>query len=276
MNNYAEEQLRKIMEPLYLSLLINRPKDIINYSIEWLMKEGGITANGLTIDERHELITLRKNIKKYREIAEFNKEKNNHLHHHDTLNGDESEEDEKDNDVITEEEMVKKGEKNLKGPRIAVSAEAYGNFNKKGSFKAKVYPKSEDKITSIKVRIIHSFLFNSLDTNELKIVIDAMEEKIFNRGEVIIEQGDFGDCLYLVDRGELECYKKFSNCEEKMVKKYNEGEAFGELSLLYNCPRAARVVVSSDRVVLWKLDREKFNAIVKESAMYFILFINII
>jgi len=39
------------------------------------------------------------------------------------------------------------------------------------------------------------------------------------------------------------------------------------LALLYNCPRAAKVVAASPTVTLWKLDRETFNAIVKEAAM---------
>ena len=74
-------------------------------------------------------------------------------------------------------------------------------------------------------------------------------------------------CLFLVSSGELNCYKLFSSGEEKLVKKYFQGEIFGELSLLYNSPRAATVVVSSDTVVLWKLDRGTFTHIVKESAI---------
>ena len=36
--------------------------------------------------------------------------------------------------------------------------------------------------------------------------------------------------------------------------------------MLYNCPRAARVEAKSD-VRLWRLDRETFNNIVKDSAV---------
>jgi len=43
------------------------------------------------------------------------------------------------------------------------------------------------------------------------------------------------------------------------------GESFGELSLLYNCPRAASVVVVTECRV-WALDRNTFNHIVKDSA----------
>eukprot|EP00913_Durusdinium_trenchii_P003584 g3316.t1 len=65
-----------------------------------------------------------------------------------------------------------------------------------------------------------SFLFAALDGHELKVLIDAMQEKI-------------------------EC---------------TAGDAFGELALLYNCPRAASVE-AGERSVLWMLDRESFNNI---------------
>lgn len=52
-----------------------------------------------------------------------------------------------------------------------------------------------------------------------------------------------------------------------MVKKYNSGEFFGELALLYNAPRAASIYAKSDDCVVWALDRETFNNIVKEASM---------
>ena len=40
---------------------------------------------------------------------------------------------------------------------------------------------------------------------------------------------------------------------------------FGELALLYNTTRAANVL-ALESCVLWQLDRETFNAIVKDAA----------
>lgn len=260
-NNYCESKLRGVIEPLFLDLVRSNPKDVINYSIDWLMQKGGYTANGLTLEERHELLELRREIKKLRELeAEHKKLNKFDIHANDT---DEDEED----DVEDEKEKPNQKVNQIRGPRIGVSAEAYGEFNKKGEFKPVVFPKSEDQANSILSRIIQSFLFNSLDSKELKIIIDAMELKKFNKDEIIINQGDHGDCLYVVEQGELECYKTFNDGTERLVKNYTEGEAFGELALLYNCPRAAKVVASSGEVFLWRLDRETFNVIVKEAAM---------
>ena len=43
------------------------------------------------------------------------------------------------------------------------------------------------------------------------------------------------------------------------------GEGFGELALLYNAPRAATIKAIEDSIV-WKLDGDTFNHIVKDAA----------
>lgn len=50
------------------------------------------------------------------------------------------------------------------------------------------------------------------------------------------------------------------------MKVYKPGEAFGELALLYNAPWAATIIAKSESL-LWGLDRNTFNHIVKDSAM---------
>jgi cAMP-dependent protein kinase regulator len=52
---------------------------------------------------------------------------------------------------------------------------------------------------------------------------------------------------------------------ETHLKVYQPGEAFGELALLYNAPRAATIIAKTE-CVLFSLDRQTFNHIVKDSA----------
>lgn len=50
------------------------------------------------------------------------------------------------------------------------------------------------------------------------------------------------------------------------MKTCTRGEVFGELALLYNCPRAASVDAKSECTV-WRLDRETFNHVAKDAAL---------
>lgn len=72
--------------------------------------------------------------------------------------------------------------------------------------------------------------------------------------------------MYVVEYGSLACTKHFKgNAEPTLLKTYQPGEGFGELALLYNAPRAATITASTESV-LWKLDRDTFNHIVKDAA----------
>ena len=65
----------------------------------------------------------------------------------------------------------------------------------------------------------------------------------------------------------MKCYKRFAGqTEDKYLKTYQPGESFGELALLYNAPRAATIIADTESV-LFALDRECFNNIVKDAAM---------
>ncbi len=89
----------------------------------------------------------------------------------------------------------------------------------------------------------------------------------FREKEFVIRQYDDGDYLYVVDEGKLECTKSFKKGEKPtFLKVYVPGEAFGELALLYNAPRAANIQCLTDSI-LFALDRATFNHIVKDAAI---------
>lgn len=109
-------------------------------------------------------------------------------------------------------------------------------------------------------------MFNSLNPDELEIVLDAMVSVHKKANETIIKEGEDGDNLYVVEKGTLTCTKIFAGkTEPTFLKEYQPGEAFGELALLYNAPRAATITAKTDSE-LWALDRRTFNFIVKDSA----------
>ena len=271
----AEQQKLKsrifpYLKMLTYEILMKKPVNIASFMIDFLSKQGNYTTSGLTFAEKKELEKLRNTVKRYRELDEFHKteeEKNEENSDSEDENEDlmnSSDEEKIENQVNIMKSNPKSQHK--KNTRNSVSAEVYGIFNKKKFFVPKKIHKTEGQINRIKGKIISSFIFSSLDKKEIEIVIDAMEEKKFKIDEKVITQGEVGDCLYIVETGSLSCYKILESGENKFLCNYGPGDAFGELALLYNCPRAASIICSSDESILWALDRETFNQIVKTAA----------
>lgn len=248
---YLENEIKPIMEDITHKLAVDLPDNPTEYILEYLVSYLGYKDNELSKEEKEELIELRKKVNSQRL------------------------EEEKENPSLSDEEMnnINLNELNLnpakkinRKHRIGVSAEVYGKLNKREDFVPKFITKTESQMERIKSKILTSFLFRNLEKQDLDIIIGAMEEKSYKIGEYVIEQNDNGDCLYIVETGELDCYKLFSNNPEKVfLKKYLSGDSFGELALLYNTPRAASIITIND-CILWSLDRATFNNIIKDSA----------
>jgi len=163
-------------------------------------------------------------------------------------------------------ESFKKPEGQMKAARASVSAEAYGAWNQKKAFTPPVIPKSEEQKKRIKEVLAKSFLFQALEgSDDVSKVVDAMNEKKASKGDRVINQGENGDYLFVIETGSLDCYIKKPDGTEIKVKTCESGDVFGELALLYNCPRAASVQ-AAEECNLWQLDRETFNHIVKDAA----------
>ena len=59
-------------------------------------------------------------------------------------------------------------------------------------------PKEQAEKDKIKELLLNIFMFKNLDPKDLNIVIDAMELKVFNPNDMVINQGDDGNELYVV------------------------------------------------------------------------------
>ena len=100
------------------------------------------------------------------------------------------------------------------------------------------------------------FLFETLPEKELTKIIDCMKPMEAQAGQVVIKKGDPGDLFYCLYSGTA------SACIEDDVEvmSYVKGACFGELALLYNCPRAASVIARTE-CSLWTLDLKYVHVI---------------
>jgi cAMP-dependent protein kinase regulator len=147
-----------------------------------------------------------------------------------------------------------------KGQRTSVSAEAW-EAAKPAVFEAPVYPKTDEQVWLLAQVLRQQAIFNGLDQDALMVVVHAMCATEAQPGELLIREGEEGDYLFVVDVGELECTKEGVG----FLKTYVQGEVFGELALLYNCPRTATIMATVPSRC-WKLDRASFNHIVRDAA----------
>ena len=50
-------------------------------------------------------------------------------------------------------------------------------------------------------------MFKCLNFKDMKVVIMAMENEAIAAGEEVITEGEDGNCIYVVESGELDCHK---------------------------------------------------------------------
>ncbi|KAJ8659552.1 hypothetical protein O0I10_004529 [Lichtheimia ornata] len=147
--------------------------------------------------------------------------------------------------------------------RTSVSAESMAPTQGR-DFVKQVIPKTQEQCERIRASVGNNFLFKNLDEEQYQDVVNAMAEKRVALDETVIEQGGVGDFFYVVESGTFDCYISKAGAPPNKVTSYEAGGSFGELALMYNAPRAATIVATSD-AVLWALDRVTFRTILMEN-----------
>jgi CRP/FNR family cyclic AMP-dependent transcriptional regulator len=84
-------------------------------------------------------------------------------------------------------------------------------------------------------------LFSEMDDQEVAGIRAIMQEMKFKPGQVIIREGETGDLFYVITEGQAEIIIRDADGEELVLHRVGPGNFFGELSMLTNEPRSARV-----------------------------------
>lgn len=95
-----------------------------------------------------------------------------------------------------------------------------------------------------------------LDDEKTKLVLKAFDQKEFKKGDVVIDQEDEADGMYVIFSGEVEV-----EIDNKVVTSLEANDFFGEMALLANTPRSAKIRVISDNLSALFLSREAFESI---------------
>lgn len=160
------------------------------------------------------------------------------------------------NEAVAVEEQVSRMMKAKSRALSSIKRSASVNDHELKTFVCPVFPKETFIINVLNAALKSLFIFDILSDHDRLVLVDAMSKSTFEEGSLIIEQGNRGDFFYVVESGTVNFI-----VDSKKVGGCTKGSCFGELALLYDCPRAATCVAES-ACVLWKVDKKTFQLLV--------------
>lgn len=118
---------------------------------------------------------------------------------------------------------------------------------------------SPDKLLLFeKVLILKSLaIFRESPETILSELAPLMQEEEFEKGTILFSEGDIGDCMFVIYKGEVKIHKGSTT-----LAVLKEKEVFGELSLLDSETRSASATANTD-CFLFKIDQEPFYELVE-------------
>lgn len=104
-------------------------------------------------------------------------------------------------------------------------------------------------------------LFANLPPDELEQIAAKLTVERYPAGDTVCQQGDPGDTLYIIHRGEVEVLVKDAQGNERRVNKLHNGDYFGEIALLHDVTRTA-TVRTTEPTMLYGLSKADFAPLV--------------
>ena len=111
----------------------------------------------------------------------------------------------------------------------------------------------------------HPF-FDGLSEAFLQELIPKVKVHSLLSSEVLFEQGDHGDSLFIVNSGCLKVYIQNAHGEEITLNEFNPGDSFGEMALVDEQPRSASIKAITNSE-LYELKRADFIALIQENPL---------
>ena len=131
----------------------------------------------------------------------------------------------------------------------------------KKEFNAPIVEKDAAAEKNIRAALKKNFVFESLTEEATDQLVNAFEPTDpYENGDVIIKQGDEGDYFYVIESGEV-----LFEVNDNVVGSAKDGASFGELALLYTCPRAATVKATATTKV-WRLEQTVFRYVLQSKS----------
>ncbi len=107
-------------------------------------------------------------------------------------------------------------------------------------------------------------LFEGLSDEQLRRLAEISREERYERGDEIFAQGDEGDKVYIIRRGQVEVVIDRRSGAPRSQIYLGQGQIFGEMALVDMGPRSATVRCIRDGTVLDVIKRGDFIRLCEE------------
>jgi len=105
-------------------------------------------------------------------------------------------------------------------------------------------------------------LFEGLAPDDLQALASETVERRFKAGQIIFNQGDESNAMYVIAEGDVNIYLPGEASRRLSLKDISRGEFFGELGLFDGKPRSASVLATTD-VTLLELSRQTLSGYIQ-------------
>ncbi|HOJ65008.1 MAG TPA: GGDEF domain-containing protein [Spirochaetota bacterium] len=124
-------------------------------------------------------------------------------------------------------------------------------------------------------------IFSELSLTEIRKFINFLIIKKYKKNEIVFNEGDKGDALFIVKDGIVETIIKLKNGENKVIAEFKKGDFFGEMSIFDNANRSATCQIKEKTTLISLFASDFFKIIESNPAisikiMYKMLYITIL
>ncbi|NQV33236.1 MAG: mechanosensitive ion channel [Phycisphaeraceae bacterium] len=123
-------------------------------------------------------------------------------------------------------------------------------YDKQDLYLSRMPNRQLDRQTDRETLLQRIELFSTLNREERRHLSESMSECQYRAGDVLVQQGEPGDSMYILVEGLLGVYLEKANVAASVkLAQIEPGQFFGEMSLLTGEKRSATVLAATDAVV---------------------------
>lgn len=172
---------------MLLEILRKKPEKVVEFMIYWLENEGRAHEDGFSYQMR-ENSRCKENsppIESEKNLLDKDLQLSPKSDH--SNESDQSRTETEENLDEVDDFIVTKLQKRLSKKKNGISAEVYGQYNREKDFVPRQLHKTAEQEALIRGILGKSFMFNSLNSKEQEIVVQAMDIKNYNKGDFVIK-----------------------------------------------------------------------------------------